>query len=437
MTKPAKSRHPNQEPRQSHKAKAPVNDRPKTNGKPEALQRALANKGAVGHKTVRHLQTAVGNQKTHAFLQETQPESKPLERENKTGIPGPVLNKMESHFGEDFSQVKVHKDSAAAPQAGALAYTSGNDIHFAPGQLKPETQNGQALLGHELTHVVQQRQGRVPVTGTLANGLAVNDNPALEAEADREGKAAAQAKIEHKTENLTKHSTGTQRTHPVQRKVPWEGLWNPKTEEVLGAYGKDKPYKGVRTFNKEFRKEKFPKLMGGTKNEELGDYIVTTGDGQVLPRSGLNIDHITGFHEIDKYLHKSEEAEGKSNDPQYVTKDAVKLIDGTWVWTAFAGANYYHDIDNLQYLSTSANTAKHDTGTVETIDVNAVDKNLREKLQTIEGKTKVLWKKTIKKSIEGAQGLDGPIHDIGIAIDTAAQTIDGSDTKTAKKPKTK
>jgi hypothetical protein len=45
-------------------------------------------------------------------------------------------------------------------------------------------------LGHELTHVVQQREGRVQPT-KQGKGKAVNDNPSLESEADNMGKKAA------------------------------------------------------------------------------------------------------------------------------------------------------------------------------------------------------------------------------------------------------
>ena len=39
-----------------------------------------------------------------------------------------------------------------AEEIGALAYAQGTDIHFAPGQYNPECQEGQKLIGHELTH---------------------------------------------------------------------------------------------------------------------------------------------------------------------------------------------------------------------------------------------------------------------------------------------
>lgn len=109
----------------------------------------------------------------------------PLQRkvENKTGIPDDVKQRMEDSFSADFSSVRVHPDSAQAPEVGALAYTQGTDIHFAPGQFKPDTSAGQQLLGHELTHVVQQAEGRVQPT-TEIGGMPVNDNEGLEHEAD-------------------------------------------------------------------------------------------------------------------------------------------------------------------------------------------------------------------------------------------------------------
>ncbi len=117
------------------------------------------------------------------------------ESSNKTGMPDGVKSKMESSFNTDFSNVNIHSDSSKATEAGALAYTQGSNIHFAPGQFKPDTNSGQQLLGHELTHVVQQREGRVQPTKMLGNGMAVNDDKGLEQEADSLGKKAAQMKM--------------------------------------------------------------------------------------------------------------------------------------------------------------------------------------------------------------------------------------------------
>jgi len=69
---------------------------------------------------------------------------------------------MEPRFGHDFSQVRVHTDSAAASSArtlGAQAYTIGRDVFFGAGQYSPATTAGQRLLAHELAHVIQQDSG--------------------------------------------------------------------------------------------------------------------------------------------------------------------------------------------------------------------------------------------------------------------------------------
>ncbi|MBK6371858.1 MAG: DUF4157 domain-containing protein [Saprospiraceae bacterium] len=108
-------------------------------------------------------------------------------------MPDETLNKMSSSFGTDFSDVNIHSDSKSATDAGALAYTQGNDIHFAPGQYDPSSQSGQELLGHELTHVQQQREGRVQANNEV-NGMPLNDDKGLEAEADEGGRMAVQMK---------------------------------------------------------------------------------------------------------------------------------------------------------------------------------------------------------------------------------------------------
>jgi hypothetical protein len=67
---------------------------------------------------------------------------------------------MEPRFGHDFGQVRVHADSGAAKSARAVnarAYTLGSDIVFGAGQYAPGTAEGDRLLAHELTHVVQQK----------------------------------------------------------------------------------------------------------------------------------------------------------------------------------------------------------------------------------------------------------------------------------------
>lgn len=73
-------------------------------------------------------------------------------------MPSGLRNMMESGFGQDFSHVRLHTDSEAASLSSSIhakAFTHGNDIYFNQGQFSPNTTEGQKLMAHELTHVVQ------------------------------------------------------------------------------------------------------------------------------------------------------------------------------------------------------------------------------------------------------------------------------------------
>jgi len=73
---------------------------------------------------------------------------------------GKVKNEMESGFGTDFSNVKIHTNSNAvqmSKELGAQAFTHGNDIYFNKGKFNPSSKEGKHLLAHELTHTVQQK----------------------------------------------------------------------------------------------------------------------------------------------------------------------------------------------------------------------------------------------------------------------------------------
>ena len=74
-------------------------------------------------------------------------------------LPATLRHDMEQGFGHDFSQVQVHSNYAAqqsAKELDAQAYTVGRDIVFGEGRFNASTREGQRLIAHELTHVVQQ-----------------------------------------------------------------------------------------------------------------------------------------------------------------------------------------------------------------------------------------------------------------------------------------
>lgn len=106
-------------------------------------------------------------------------------RSNSTGMPDNLKAGIESLSGYSMDDVRVHYNSSKPATVQALAYTQGTDIHVAPGQEK--------CLPHEAWHVAQQMAGRVSPT-TNINGMPVNDNAALEHEADVMGEKAIQCK---------------------------------------------------------------------------------------------------------------------------------------------------------------------------------------------------------------------------------------------------
>ncbi len=142
-----------------------------------------------------------------------------LARSGGQQLPGPLLAKMEAAFGADFSSVRVHVGPQAA-RIGAIAFTTGNDLYFAPGRYQPDSVQGQQLIGHELAHVIQQRQGRVRAPGS---GVAVVQDHALEAEADRLGAKAAMHRmpIQAKASDArAPHPGSRQSAAALQRKPP-------------------------------------------------------------------------------------------------------------------------------------------------------------------------------------------------------------------------
>ncbi|MCD2325224.1 DUF4157 domain-containing protein [Sphingomonas sp. IC-56] len=99
------------------------------------------------------------------------------------GLPDPLRTNMEAMSGIALDDVRVHRNSDRPAQMQAHAYAQGTDIHLGPGQEKH--------LPHEAWHVVQQKQGRVRATGHVRGGVAMNDDPSLEMEADQKGASAA------------------------------------------------------------------------------------------------------------------------------------------------------------------------------------------------------------------------------------------------------
>ena len=74
-------------------------------------------------------------------------------------LPEELRTQMEESFEVDFSNVQVYAECSDGDTHGKPAFTRGESIYIAPGRYNPGSDEGKQLLAHELTHVVQQRQG--------------------------------------------------------------------------------------------------------------------------------------------------------------------------------------------------------------------------------------------------------------------------------------
>ena len=74
-------------------------------------------------------------------------------------LPKETAASMGAAIGADFSTVKIHTNSNAVQmnqQLGAQAFAHGSDIYFNKGKYDTNSDSGNRLLAHELTHTVQQ-----------------------------------------------------------------------------------------------------------------------------------------------------------------------------------------------------------------------------------------------------------------------------------------
>lgn len=131
----------------------------------------------VGRHGMLGLQRAAGNAAAGSVVDEERSPVHDVVSGGGSPLDDGVRSGMEARMGQDFSDVRVHTGDAAdasARSVSAHAYTVGSDIVFQRGAYDPGSAQGQTLLAHELTHVVQQRTG--PVDGTpAAGGVSISD----------------------------------------------------------------------------------------------------------------------------------------------------------------------------------------------------------------------------------------------------------------------
>jgi hypothetical protein len=175
------------------------------------------------------------------------------------GLPAQLKSGVEALSGLSMNDVRVSYNSPAPARVGALAYAKGNQIHIGPGQ--------EQHLPHEAWHVVQQKQGRVKPT-LQAKGFVVNDNPALEVEADTMGQRAAQLKTTGNLAVTPAFAPVSQYADVVQRKIGFE--FQAVDSIFLKGVGESKKRLGRKGSQFEVQAD------GGTNNKPMELEILTT-----------------------------------------------------------------------------------------------------------------------------------------------------------------
>jgi Domain of unknown function (DUF4157) len=152
----------------------PKGDRVEREDSGDLMYRAAAagRTDVLGPAGLLDLQRAVGNAGVNTLVdEERSPVHDVVSSSSGSPLDADTRTDMESRFGRDFGDVRVHTDGAAhesARSVNAQAYTVGSNIVFQRDRYDPSSVDGRHMLAHELTHVVQQLSG--PVDGSEAGG---------------------------------------------------------------------------------------------------------------------------------------------------------------------------------------------------------------------------------------------------------------------------
>jgi hypothetical protein len=195
---------------------------------------------------------------------------KPLDKSVKT--------LMESRFGEDFEDVRIHTDAEArdtAQHLNADAFTMQKDIFFAAGKYDPTSYRGKRLLAHELTHVVQQTRGLRPAHATVSVG---QPGDRYEQEADRIADQVASPNLSASEGKGNGPKDGTQ----VRVQEKWRGpsvLVSRAASPAEAAKEASPKAAGLNPTQIACVKRAFEKAMAMSKSDKVKRCVVTAQSG--------------------------------------------------------------------------------------------------------------------------------------------------------------
>jgi hypothetical protein len=150
---------------------------------PEGAGRVLPQVAAMSSGLVSSLSNIFLKRREGGARQPSDPQAIQAQLGPGRSLDGSVSSRMTRAFGQDFSHVRVHTDANAVELSTSLnarAFTLGEHIAFGAGEYQPGTMIGDALIAHELAHVMQQ--SGATASAPLPKGETGHDS--LEEEAD-------------------------------------------------------------------------------------------------------------------------------------------------------------------------------------------------------------------------------------------------------------
>ncbi len=141
-----------------------------------------------------------------------------IDRERNDGQPleASIQASLGQALGADFSSVRVHTSPEADAlnyQIGAEAFTTAQDIFFRQNAYAPHSTEGQRLIAHELTHVVQQGKGAASGGGRMTVNA---PGDALEREANATARAVTGATANAGASAAVQRQEEEEEEEPVQ-----------------------------------------------------------------------------------------------------------------------------------------------------------------------------------------------------------------------------
>lgn len=196
-------------------------------------------------------------------------------------LPAGLREEFEAKFGADFGGVRVHSDAESDElnrSMQAKAFTAGQDVFFRQGAYNPESQGGQELIAHELTHLVQQQPAETAYKTP-----------------DGGGKAPEAARLPKARQRVAAKRTASTRIASsgitlVQRKAEPEHQFSGREQETVGVG--EKVILSVSSALANQHRGKLEWVVGSSAHN-MGQLGQTDAHGKAEFTAGDGTDHVT------------------------------------------------------------------------------------------------------------------------------------------------